>query len=156
MITTSRTNLKKWSFLRSLIMMVAALSLAIMPTAAHAATGVGQYPNTSPYYCVGGVGLSKGVQFGTGPILGYIKIKRSSQCSTAWAHTAVADNRWVLHESVWHPNGASAVAVTTWYNVWIDSVMIASNAGSEVCMGAQAYVRGGPWIGWYFGGCYTP
>lgn len=140
----------------SALIIALAVTLGFAP-AAQASVGVGQYPASRPYYCQGLVTTpSWAVHFGNGPTLGYIKMMRSSECQTTWGHfTLTSPSNYQFIVSIWHPNGPSTREWSFYYPGWQDTAMISSNRGEQSCIGAQVYVRNGPYVGWYFGGCFT-
>lgn len=151
-------RLWNWTLARTLVLVFATVGLTMMVGAmpAYASSGVGQYPYTPPYYCsMNSMPLYSVVHF-SGPTLGYLKLERSNACGTTWVHFASADSsKWDLDVSMWHP-GQPSTQEWSLYNAWMDTTMIAVIPGVQNCMGAQVYVHNGPWIGWYFGGCWAP
>ncbi|MEU1687881.1 hypothetical protein [Micromonospora sp. NPDC005707] len=148
-----------WLWPRVVVTVWAATALLFVGGApAVASTGVGSYPwqyNCSGYY-VGPPTSTYAIHFGTGPTLGWLKIHYSSGCQTTWGHFASADtNKWTINASVWHPGQPSQEEWTELSPVWYDTRMLGTSRGQETCIGAQVYVRNGPWIGWYFAGCWT-
>lgn len=149
------------STIKIAVLSVMTFVVALAPTAASAATGVGGYQ--WQYGCnYSRVPVSKTVQFGTGPVLGYIKIQASNGCDTWWGHFLVTNNnQWYFDVSIWNPGNAtstheySTIAPAT---TWFDTRMREEIKGKENCVGAQVYTRTNPavHIGWVFGGCYTP
>lgn len=129
---------------------------------AEAATGVGSGPWyascnrswTMQAYADGSYG--KTVKFGSGPDLAYLKHARSlTGCGTSWAHLVIPrPNNYTFAMSIWHPGERSYVAWSDPYGNYQDGLMLDIRGGVETCIGVQVYVRNGPYIGWFFGGCF--
>jgi hypothetical protein len=122
---------------------------------------IGQYP---PSYCDAGssyVLLSNGnyaatVRFGSGPVLGYLHLRRSPGCQTVWSSSAIVNpGAYTMAVSIWHPGQGSIVDYLSASPIFQYGRMLDVRSGAQTCIGAQVYVRNGPWIGWFFGGCWT-